>query len=65
MRFRDVIGHGEVVQRLVAASRRGTAHAYLLHGPDGVGKRARPVTTFASRPLASGQVKHPPPRDRG
>jgi DNA polymerase-3 subunit delta' len=40
MRFRDVIGHAEVVQRLVGAGRRGLAHAYLLHGPDGVGKRA-------------------------
>ena len=40
MRFRDVIGHVDVVPRLVGASRRGLAHAYLLHGPDGVGKRA-------------------------
>ena len=40
MIFRDLIGHEASVRRLVAASRRGVAHAYLLHGPDGIGKRA-------------------------
>jgi DNA polymerase-3 subunit delta' len=38
--FRDLIGHVEPTQRLRAAVRRGPAHAYLLHGPEGVGKRA-------------------------
>jgi len=40
VRFRDVIGHADSVRRLIGASRRGVAHAYLLHGPDGIGKRA-------------------------
>ena len=40
MTFRDLIGHAERTQRLRAAARRGPAHAYLLHGPEGVGKRA-------------------------
>lgn len=40
MTFREIIGHADTVRRLLAASRRGVAHAYLLHGPDGIGKRA-------------------------
>jgi DNA polymerase-3 subunit delta' len=40
MTFRDLIGHGEIARRLAAAGGRGPAHAYLLHGPEGVGKRA-------------------------
>lgn len=40
MNFRDLIGHAESTRRLVAAGRRGPAHAYLLHGPEGIGKRA-------------------------
>lgn len=35
----DVIGHGEVMDRLHRAATRGVlAHAYLLVGPEGVGK---------------------------
>jgi DNA polymerase-3 subunit delta' len=37
--FRDVIGHAESARRLLAAGRQGPAHAYLLHGPEGIGKR--------------------------
>jgi len=38
--FRDLVGHAHVTRRLAAAARQGAAHAYLLHGPEGVGKRA-------------------------
>ena len=40
MSFRDLIGHAETARRLVAAGQRAPAHAYLLHGPEGIGKRA-------------------------
>jgi DNA polymerase-3 subunit delta' len=40
MTFREVVGHARVVRRLAAAARQGTAHAYLLCGPEGIGKRA-------------------------
>jgi len=40
MRFADLIGHEDVVARLIRAARHAIAHAYLLHGPEGIGKRA-------------------------
>lgn len=40
MTFGGLIGHGDIARRLATAARRGPAHAYLLHGPEGVGKRA-------------------------
>jgi DNA polymerase-3 subunit delta' len=39
MSFRELIGHRDVVRRLAAAATRGPAHSYLLHGPEGIGKR--------------------------
>jgi DNA polymerase-3 subunit delta' len=41
MRFADVVGHAHVKDLLLRAGRRGRVpHAYLFHGPEGVGKRA-------------------------
>ena len=41
MRFDEIVGHGHVVRQLARAVARGRlAHAYLLHGPAGVGKRS-------------------------
>lgn len=40
MTFASVIGHGEPMRRLVASGQHRPAHAYLFHGPEGVGKRA-------------------------
>ncbi len=40
MSFAGVVGHGRVVQRLARAVRREAPHhAYLFHGPQGVGRR--------------------------
>jgi DNA polymerase-3 subunit delta' len=39
MTFHEHVGHGALIARLVAAAARGPAHSYLLHGPEGVGKR--------------------------
>ncbi len=38
--FKDIIGHEEVIKQLKEAITGGKVHhAYLFHGPDGVGKR--------------------------
>src|SRR5919201_1682445 len=42
--FADVPEHPEAKRLLAAALAEGPAHAYLLHGPQGVGKR---ITAFA------------------
>ncbi len=40
MRFADVVGHGPVIEMLRrTAFRDHVAHAWLFHGPEGVGKR--------------------------
>lgn len=39
MRFRDIIGHGQEIEKLVTMADNGRIpHALLLHGPSGVGK---------------------------
>ena len=40
MSFTHVLGHDRVVDRLAGAAARGAPHhAYIFHGPDGVGRR--------------------------
>lgn len=39
MKFADLVGHGAIRRRLVAAARGNPAHAYLFLGPEGIGKR--------------------------
>lgn len=50
MTFHEHVGHGSVIARLAAAAERGPAHSYLLHGPEGVGKRGL-ADAFAARLL--------------
>ncbi len=50
--------HAEAVRLLDAALREGPAHAYLFHGPPGVGKR-RVARTFAQALLGTTREFHP------
>ncbi|MFA5537271.1 MAG: DNA polymerase III subunit delta' [Bacillota bacterium] len=47
--FKAIIGNGEVIKQLKEAIIRGRVHhAYLFHGPDGVGKRTAAVALAAA-----------------
>jgi DNA polymerase-3 subunit delta' len=43
MGFRDIVGQERAI-RLLQRSKDGPAHAFLFHGPEGVGKRSAAVT---------------------
>ncbi|MBL6974543.1 MAG: DNA polymerase III subunit delta' [Deltaproteobacteria bacterium] len=48
MRFADIVGHGAVKEILRrAADRDRVPHAYLFHGPEGVGKRSLALALYS------------------